>query len=100
MTSTLAQETHQRAHRVCNEAVRQSADGRPEEVLPFICECDRDSCCATVWLPAAEYDYARGYALPILAAHHSALEAELPLADALDALVTAWLQTGGLRTAA
>lgn len=100
MSITLAQETHQRAHRVCNEAVRKSADVRPAEVLPFICECDRAWCCATVWLPAAEYDYARGYALPILDSHHFALEAELPLSDALDALSTSWLQAGRLQVAA
>ena len=100
MTITLAQETHQRAHHACNEAVRQSAECRPEEVLPFICECDRDSCCTTVWLPVDEYDEAREYALPILAAHHFAVEEDLPLSDALDALTTAWLQAGGLRSAA
>ena len=100
MSSTLAQETHQRAHRACNVTVRKSAGGRPAEVLPFICECNRHSCCATVWLPVAEYDEARAYALPILAAHHSALDEELPFSDALDALLPAWLRAVGLLSAA
>lgn len=100
MSITLAQETHQRAHRACNVTVRKSAGGRQTEVLPFICECNHDSCCATVWLPVAEYDEARAYALPILASHHSALDEELPVVDDLDALMPAWLRTGELLSAA
>lgn len=104
---TAAQETHQRAHRACNIGVRTSEAGRLEAVLPFICECNRAACCATVWLPVAEYDEARAYALPILARHHSALDDEPPAAadewsgaDLLDALRPDWLHTGALLSAA
>lgn len=91
MTMTLAQETHQQAHRACNEEVRRSVEGQPEGVFPFICECNRDSCCTTVWLPVVEYDEAREYALPILARHHSALEEELPSGATWPLL--AWLRS-------
>lgn len=100
MTITVAQHTRQLAHRTCNETVRENAEGRPGELLPFICECERTTCCTTVWLGADEYDEARSYALPIIAPHHHAHDHELPLADALDAIGTALLQTDGFKQAA
>jgi hypothetical protein len=27
-----------------------------DEPIAFVCECDHDDCCATVWLTAREYD--------------------------------------------
>lgn len=80
MSIALVQETRSRAHRSCNEQVRGNALPG-DEVLPFICECEAAACCATVWMSPREYDEARLYALPVLAAHHSALET-LPAAAA------------------
>lgn len=73
MSIALVQETRSRAHRACNEQVRENALPS-DRVLPFICECEAAACCATVWMTPAEYDEARLYALPVLAEHHSVLE--------------------------
>ena len=92
MTVALAQDTRRKAHRSCNEHVRESAHPA-DPLLPFICECEQAGCCATVWMTAAGYDEARRHALPVLAEHHSAGAGELSLDDELDALTTAALQT-------
>lgn len=88
MSIALVQETRSRAHRSCNEQVRESA--RPDDrELPFICECESATCCATVWMAAGEYDAARLYALPVLAEHHSVLATVPAPATAPPALAAA-----------
>lgn len=49
-----------------------------DAMLPFVCECDRHDCCATVRLSAGEHDTAQAHALRVLADRHRAAAAPAP----------------------